>query len=608
MIQLKNCRKTVQLVNKNNLLRKAQPSGLWPVQLRLDLDEYNIYRTMMDKFLNQGGEVRTASVEIDLEEELRYTVCLIGVNGNKFLFSTKNMMGMDELREHLKGSKKFVLVAEQNRPFTKQGTAISQYEPPTWLATAQTRLQTGLSENGETINEVNEFGTDLPLAFWPIDDATVVKNHRHVPQHGNRFGYLNRVIPGLLGRAVHGYNPSSAGRPFADYAIANMRQWQDNPASNRTFGNHRGRALTQVGSSNIHTKQRCTVTESNANNHNLYSNTFLLGDYCFSIPLVGENGLSDVTFKATRLTNVNGIIDEYIEMSDMGMMSMEDKMFLHMDDHKLLSEIAMETDDKELKELLTGTVRQFGDCIYDTPAELDWVALQVQKREPSESYLDMMGVVHMITQPMGTTKEWFAKSNKYHPRGDLQLEFDDDSVTYTVINNGKVADTQKMNIDTSLTRETKDGMDKTTQINYYDFKETVIKSSGSYVGDMPSIEEADLLALEEAVGMDDDGRMIYGVIGNTADMPECYITLNPLAIQASHDEDDSHEEVAVEDIPDSVLENPYYINWRNFAEKYCERRKIGFNPAVRFCFNTYLNSGEVTMEDVDELHRLEQMS
>ena len=91
-------------------------------------------------------------------------------------------------------------------------------------------------------------------------------------------------------------------------------------------------------------------------------------------------------------------------------------------------------------------------------------------------------------------------------------------------------------------------------------------------------------------------------------MPECYITLNPLAIQVSHDEDDSHEEVAVEDIPDSVLENPYYINWRNFAEKYCERRKISFNPAVRFCFNTYLNSGEMTMEDVDELHRLEQMN
>ena len=225
----------------------------------------------------------------------------------------------------------------------------------------------------------------MPLAFWPIDDATVVKNHRHVPQHSNRFGYQNRVIPGVLGRAVHGYNPSSAGQPIPDYAIANMRAWQENPAANRTYGNHYGRALTQVGTSNIHTKQRCTVAESNANNHNLYSNTFLLGDYCFSIPLVGENGLSDVTFKATRLTNVNGIIDEYIEMSDIDKMSMEDKMFLHMDDHKLLSEIAMETDDKELKELLTDTMRQFGDCIYDTPAELDWVALQVQKREPSES-------------------------------------------------------------------------------------------------------------------------------------------------------------------------------------------------------------------------------
>lgn len=353
-------------------------------------------------------------------------------------------------------------------------------------------------------------------------------------------------------------------------------------------------------------RKRSTVSESNAENHNLYSNTFLLGDHCFSIPLVGENGLSDVTFKATRLTNVNGIIDEYIGMSDIGIMSMEDKMFLHMDDHRLLSEIAMETDDNDTKEVLTETVRTFGETIYRTPVELDWVALQVQKREPSESYLDMMGVVHMITQPIGTTKEWFAKSNKYHPRGDLQLEFDDDSVTYTVINNGKVADTQKMNIDTSLTRETKDGMDKTTQINYYDFKETVIKSSGSYVGDMPSIEEADLLALEEAVGMDGDGRMIYGVIGGTEDKPECYITLNPLAIQANLDKDDSHEEVSVEDIPDSVLNNQHYIKWQDFAKRYCERRNISFSPAVRFCFNTYLNSGEVTMEDVDELHRLEQ--
>ena len=147
-------------MDKNNLIRKAQSSGLLPVQLSLDLDEWNIYRTMMDKFLNQGGEIRTASVEIDLEEE-RYTVCLIGMNGNKFVFTTLRMIGMDELKAQIKGRKKFVLVSRYRHPFKYSLTA-------------------ELTPNVTTdVSMSNDNGSwQCPVIYWPWNKVTMSKNYR----------------------------------------------------------------------------------------------------------------------------------------------------------------------------------------------------------------------------------------------------------------------------------------------------------------------------------------------------------------------------------------------------------------------------------------------
>lgn len=564
MIQLKNCRETVQLVDKNNLIKRAQSSGLLPVQLRLDLDEYNIYRTMMDKFLNQGGEIRTASVEIDLEEE-RYTVCLIGVNGNKFLFTTRRMMGMDELKAQIKGSKKFVLVSRYRHPFNYS----SAYE------------LTPIPDGGYDMTIVgNDNGhMQCPVIYWPWDTVTMSKYYRD-EKEGRQRRHLS-----LFTQTYGGFPERFDGR-MKDTVTRHLNNVRARPERYQRRGTHDVKEKIEY----------CPLPTLQYSKH-----SFLVGEGCFSVPLVGAVGVHNVQFKALRITSLESTeFNISIDKSHF----QEDSVFLLLDDFTLLSELYEEIDNVEDKELCREVLDECQDFHFPrvpSRVTLDWVAPKVNKRKPPESYLDMMGVVHMITQPTGTTKEWFAKSNKYHPRGDLRLVFDEDSVTYTIVNDGKVA--VETRIDTPRVMITRNGVEKTTQINYYDFKEIVIKTSGGYAEALPSIEEAGLLATTESIGMDSDGRMIYGVIGATGDQPECYITLNPLATEYPDPEDIIKSESLKSS---SIEDNTYYIKWRNFAEEYCHARRITFSPDVRFCFNRYLNSGELTQDDVDELKRLTQ--
>ena len=77
---------------------------------------------------------------------------------------------------------------------------------------------------------------------------------------------------------------------------------------------------------------------------------------------------------------------------------------------------------------------------------------------------------------------------------------------------------------------------------------------------------------------------------------ECLITLDSMNNRYGY----SLDKVEVFDVTQSKL----YNKWLEFAIDYCKKRNLKITTDVETLFRIYINSGNLTKEDVDEYNRL----
>ena len=578
-----------------------------PLPYGRDLD---IYANMMSKFLSQGGNVSTAFVEIDLEEN-KYTCVLWGDSGNKFLFSTRNL-DLQKVRTIWPGPSKAMMVSTFGLPSAIQSE----------------RFQRNL----DGVNNI----LDLEDLMRPINFPS---HYRSVERD-----YTPEQLESTLNTVTTKYAPFESmdcirpvkmtlQAPSVSRSIPNDRYCQSVNRRELTSRDpdpldgyivpltHMSRVVTGgtvtgYGVNDQFVQNVVALTnEVDSNSH-----AFSVGYGTFSIPLIASSNRNEGHFTAYQLLSREGLLDSteeeyyvrnpvtsvilggpintrHLTTEEMGFEFQKGSVFLNF--NKLVF------DDRLSDDSFVTTGLRMMPVLDNTEPCLDWVSPTTAVREPVDSIWDLMKVTHLIEQSKGTLGTWFKGVSKYQqgglPRGYLRLECEGNRAIASVINTAAILDAKEDDLvktelvianETTVTTNPVQSEDVpvTSCLDYYTYDKWVGSRHrlDMSIGRLMSPTDSEL------IGIDNDGRFLFGIA--TESGTNCMITMNSVTKMAPP--------VGNMSVPEQVAQNPEYQKWLRFTTEYCNKRDCEVDVSLDNVFRTYINSGLLTQEDVDTYNRL----